>query len=244
MTEFQTHPEVWPEEEIFVRPVAACPPCSRPSSFPFYLFGAAAGILWIFVFGDNPWPPFAGNILAVMIVLVCLTLWVVFMYAAYVVGKKQEAHASLNAKHVMASVGATALLVLLVVLHQWGVGNIGTKSDSVLCSEFCRGKGFSGSGMPPENAGGATCLCFDTHGPRGREGSDAGGHRGERQMRPREIPLGTSRRLCRLRIKGDRRTLFNDLISFHPGNGPFSPWSCQSAGLFVRRTQVRLRAIP
>ena len=130
----------------------------------FLLFGAAAGILWIFVFGDNPWPSFAGNMLAVMIVLVCLTLWVVFMYAAYVVGKKQEAHASLNAKHVMASVGATVLLVLLVVLHQWGVGNIGTKSNRVLCSEFCRDKGFSGSGLPPRNAGEATCLCFDAQG--------------------------------------------------------------------------------
>ena len=130
----------------------------------FLLLGAAAGILWIFVFGDNPWPSFAGNMLAVMLVLVCLALWVVFISAAYVVGKKQEGHASLNTWHMMASVGATALLVLLVVLHQWGVGNIGTKSYGVLCSEFCRGKGFSGSGLPPRNAGEATCICFDTQG--------------------------------------------------------------------------------
>jgi len=34
----------------------------------------------------------------------------------------------------------------------------------VLCSEFCRNKGFAGSGTPPRNAGEATCICFDTQG--------------------------------------------------------------------------------
>jgi len=130
----------------------------------FLLFGAAVGILWIFVLGDNPWPSSAGNMLTAMFVLACVMLWVAFMSAAYVFGKKQEEHAVLNAKHVMASVGATALLVLLVVSHQWGVGNIGTKSEGVLCSEFCRDKGFAGNGMPPRDKGAVTCSCFDAQG--------------------------------------------------------------------------------
>jgi hypothetical protein len=128
------------------------------------LFGAAAGILWIFVFGDNPWPSSADNILTAMLILACMTLWVFFMSAAYVAGKKQEEHTALNVKHVLASAGATALLVLLAGLHQWGVGNIGPKSDDVLCSDFCRDKGFAGSGMPPRDAGAATCSCFDAQG--------------------------------------------------------------------------------
>jgi len=128
------------------------------------LFGAAAGILWIFVLGDNPWPSTAGNMLTVMLVLTCMTLWVALLSAAYAAGKKQEAQVSLNARQVMASVGATALLVLLAVSHQWGVGNIGPKSDGVLCSEFCMDKGFAASGMPPRDAGAATCICLDGQG--------------------------------------------------------------------------------
>jgi hypothetical protein len=130
----------------------------------FLLFGAAAGFLWIFVFGDNPWPSAAGNILAAMLVLACMTLWIALLSVAYAAGKKQEAQAALNVRHVMASAGATSLLVLLVALQQWSVGNIGTKSDSVLCSEFCREKGFLASHMSPRDAVAATCSCLDEHG--------------------------------------------------------------------------------
>ena len=33
------------------------------------------------------------------------------------------------------------------------------------------------------------------------------------------------------------------MASFHPESGLFPPWRCQSSGLLVRRTVVRLRAI-
>jgi hypothetical protein len=122
------------------------------------LFGAAAGVLWIFVYGDDPWPSAAGNALTAMLVLTCVTLWAVFLSVAYVAGKRQEAHATLNARHVMASLGATALLLALVVSHQWREGNIGAQSDDVLCAVFCHGWGFAGSGMPPRDAGAATCI--------------------------------------------------------------------------------------
>jgi len=130
----------------------------------FLLFGAAAGVLWIFVFGDNPWPSSVSTILTASLVLAFVTLWVALMSAAYVVGKKQEKQAGLNAKHVLAAAGATALLMLLVISYQWRVGNTGTKSDGVLCSTFCWDKGFPSSGMPPRDAGVATCSCFDTQG--------------------------------------------------------------------------------
>ncbi len=128
------------------------------------LFAAAAGVLWLFVFGDNPWPASANNLLAAMAIPICMTLWVAFMSVAYAAGKKQEASAALNAKHVVASAGATALLVLVVLLHQWSVGNIGPKTDDVLCAEFCQGKAFAGSSMPPRNTGAATCSCIDAQG--------------------------------------------------------------------------------
>jgi len=128
------------------------------------LFGAVAGVLWLFVLGDNPWPSSANNMLGAMFVLVCMALWVALMSVAYVAGKKQESHAAMNTQHVAISAGVTVLLVLVVVSHQWRVGNIGTKSDGILCSAYCRDKGFMGSGMQPENTGTVTCSCFDAQG--------------------------------------------------------------------------------
>jgi len=65
---------------------------------------------------------------------------------------------------MLAVAGATALLVLLAALYQWRVGNIGNKSDSELCSEYCWGRGFASSGMPPANSSETTCSCFDEQG--------------------------------------------------------------------------------
>jgi len=87
-----------------------------------------------------------------------------YPFVAFIAGKNQEAYASLNRKHVLASVGTTLVAVLSVALYQWSVGNIGRKSETGLCSEFCQGKGYVGSGMPPRNAGAPTCSCFDAQG--------------------------------------------------------------------------------
>lgn len=128
------------------------------------LFGAAAGLLWLFVLGDDPWPAIADHLIGALIALVGASLWIGLLSAAYLAGKRQEAHAGLNLRHVLASAGTTALLVLLVVSHQWRVGNIGPKSDGVVCSEFCQDKGYAGSGMPPRDSGAATCNCYDAQG--------------------------------------------------------------------------------
>jgi hypothetical protein len=132
----------------------------------FAVFGAAAGVLWLFVAGDNPWPSSANTLLVAVFVLAFVASAFVFTSRAYAVGRREEAQPSLNATHVVAAAGATALLLLAIVAYQWHVGNIGPKTEGVLCADFCRGKGFAGSGMPPRHAGAATCTCFD---PQGRE---------------------------------------------------------------------------
>lgn len=40
--------------------------------------GAVAGLLWIFVFGDDPWPGWAMTALNVLIPIVGLLLWAIF----------------------------------------------------------------------------------------------------------------------------------------------------------------------
>ena len=128
------------------------------------LFGAVAGGLWLFVLGDARWPPSIESTLSVLFVPVCAALWLAFLSLAYLAGKKQEGRNGIGSKPLTVSASATALLALLIVWHQWSVGNIGTKSDGALCSEYCGDKGYASSGTPPRNSGEQTCSCFDAQG--------------------------------------------------------------------------------
>jgi Na+-driven multidrug efflux pump len=130
----------------------------------FLLFGASAGILWLYVFGDNPWPSSAENLLVAFFLTACTTLWIAFLSVAYIAGKKEEARTAFNTKHLVASVCATALLTLFVLSYQWSVGNIGSSSSNRLCSDYCRERGYASSGMPPKDAGEKNCTCFDAQG--------------------------------------------------------------------------------
>ena len=130
----------------------------------FFIFGAAAGFLWIFVFGDKPWTTSTEKTLPIFFILIFLTLWAASLTFGFKAGKNLEDYSKLDKKHIMISAGATIVPIILIILHQLSVGNIGPKSDSILCSEFCSEKGYSGSGMPPEDSGELTCSCFDNYG--------------------------------------------------------------------------------
>jgi hypothetical protein len=97
-------------------------------------------------------------------VITFLVLWIVSIRVGFVAGKKLETELGLNKKHLITSVGLTIAPILFIVLHQLSVGNIGPKTDSQLCTDFCRQKGYSTSGMPPKNSGDRSCLCYDDSG--------------------------------------------------------------------------------
>lgn len=128
------------------------------------LFGAAAGTLWLYVFGDNPWPISTETVLSTLLVLTFLILWIASIAAGYMIGKKLEKDPLLNWKHILISGGLTLLFILFIVLQQLSVGNLGPKSDSVLCSDFCVQHGYAGSGMPPIDSGKRNCSCYDNSG--------------------------------------------------------------------------------
>lgn len=128
------------------------------------LFGGLAGILWLYVFGDDPWPSYVEQLTAVLFVLVVLGIWITFIAFGYVVGKRLEDDPGLNRTHVLISAGVTGMLLLLMFIQQWSTGILGPRSESVLCSDFCVQHGFSGSGTPPEDSGERTCSCFDASG--------------------------------------------------------------------------------
>jgi len=56
----------------------------------FLLFGVTAGVLWVFVFGDNPWPSFTEKILPGLFVLAFLVAWIIFIGIGFVIGRRLE----------------------------------------------------------------------------------------------------------------------------------------------------------
>jgi hypothetical protein len=127
-------------------------------------FAALTGILWLYVFGDNPWPVYIEPILASLFVLTVVVLWLVFIVIGFFIGRRLERDPALNRVHIWISVGLTLAFVLLLVFQQWSTGSLGPKSDSALCSDFCSLHGYAGSGMPPAISGDRTCSCYDSAG--------------------------------------------------------------------------------
>jgi hypothetical protein len=127
-------------------------------------FAAVTGLLWIYVLGDNPWPSYVEPVLAALFLLTVLTLWISIIAIGYLVGRRLEANPGLNRVHILISAGLTLTFLLLLVFHQWSVGNLVPKSASTQCSDFCTLHGYSGSSMPPEISGDRTCSCYDSAG--------------------------------------------------------------------------------
>ena len=127
-------------------------------------FGVTAGLLWIFVFGDNPWPAAVEKIIPVLMVGSFLMTWIVLMMIGFTAGRRLEGDLQLNKQHVLISSGLTLLFVILIALQQLRVGNLGPKSESVVCSDYCTLNDYSSSGMPPQNSGDRTCSCYDSLG--------------------------------------------------------------------------------
>ncbi len=122
------------------------------------------GVLWIFVLGDNPWPTWVENTLPLFFGAVFVVVWLGLLAAGYIIGKRQEAQPALNKMHVLVSAAVTIVCILFILAYQLGVGNLGPKTDSTVCSEFCSQKGYPASSMPPQNTGDRSCSCLDSTG--------------------------------------------------------------------------------
>jgi RsiW-degrading membrane proteinase PrsW (M82 family) len=92
------------------------------------LAAAGAGVLWIFVYGDSPWPESANTALMTAAVATSASLLAALVALSYRFGKNQETKGGLRRSHALVAVSVSILLPLLVLLHQWQVGNIGSNS--------------------------------------------------------------------------------------------------------------------
>ena len=133
----------------------------------FLLSGLALGVLWLFVFGDSPWPAYAETILAVFFVFTFLTAWAATLVLGFVIGKRLEKTTALNWNHIWVSTGITVLLVLFILVQQLSLGNLGPKSEAERCMDFCVQEGYSASSTYSEDATQRTCRCVDKSGEEG-----------------------------------------------------------------------------
>lgn len=130
----------------------------------FVISGFALGILWIYFFGDDPWPASVDTILPILFVLVFLAVWMAAIAMGYVTGKRLEENPILNKRHILISIGLTILPIICMIFYQISIGNIGPKSDGERCGDFCSRQGYSGSSMPSRDSGERTCSCLDDSG--------------------------------------------------------------------------------
>jgi hypothetical protein len=130
----------------------------------FFTAGMLVGALWIFVFGDNAWPPMVEQLLPYVLGLIFLVLLLFFFVVGYWVGIRAEQNPGLNKGHLVASGAMTTVFLLLIVLSLVSNGTLGPKTDTQICSDYCTREGYSASGMPPRNSGDRRCSCFDETG--------------------------------------------------------------------------------
>jgi hypothetical protein len=128
------------------------------------VFAVAFGALWLYAFGDSTWPAWSRQVIPALMLVFFSGLWIGAMVTGYLVGKKLEAAAGFDVRHLWISLGATLLPIVIVLLHQLSVGNLGPKSDEQLCSEYCSDLGYSASSMPSRDSGVRTCSCLGRHG--------------------------------------------------------------------------------
>ena len=124
------------------------------------MVGAAAGFLWIFVYGDESWPAISQTILGGIFALAFLIILAIFINLGLRVGKREEQSARINRTHIFVSILATLIPLGILVLHQLSVGNLGPESDSSRCGNYCLALGYKGSGMPPRDSGEVFCSCY------------------------------------------------------------------------------------
>ncbi|HER35504.1 MAG: hypothetical protein JXJ30_02515 [Halothiobacillaceae bacterium] len=128
------------------------------------VLGVAYGALWLFVFGDSTWPTWPEQVLSGLMPTMFFGLWVIAMVGGYAVGKRLEATPGFDVRHVWLSLAATLLPIGIALLHQLSIGNLGPKSDSERCSEYCSEHGYQSSGMPARQSGEQTCICHGSFG--------------------------------------------------------------------------------
>jgi hypothetical protein len=87
------------------------------------IVGTSAGVAWLFVFGDNPWPPVTESVLLLLGIAGAVLVAIAVIRTWYIWGKERDGSPSPNSKserrRAMALLIAPASLMLFVVAALW-----------------------------------------------------------------------------------------------------------------------------
>jgi hypothetical protein len=112
----------------FAYPLAFLLPSLMVAVISAVIVGAAAGgVLWLFVYGDNTWPDTAETVVMSLVGLVAAATLGALLFASYSFGKARELTSGMSKRHLVLAAVVSVLLPLLVLLHQWQVGNLGAQ---------------------------------------------------------------------------------------------------------------------
>lgn len=139
-----------------MRIVLIAVPCFLLSVLPaLFLTGVAAGFLWLFVYGDNPWP-----ILADVVVISTLLLsWILIGTLLTAALARHPAVRRLTTGKLIAATAIMSLAAIgAILLHQWSIGNLDPPHP---CIAQCREAGYSSSFREIDERGRETCTCVE-----------------------------------------------------------------------------------
>ncbi|MFH1649894.1 MAG: hypothetical protein ABIA93_05070 [Candidatus Woesearchaeota archaeon] len=131
----------------------------------FSAFGFLAGLLWIFLFGDQTWPKYAEIILIILTFGLFTLITLSALLFSYKYGKKREM--SDTQSHAKSKRDLTVLIIITVVTliiilgQQLSVGNIGTKTEGEICSDYCSQLNYRASGSDPKFEENRSCYCIE-----------------------------------------------------------------------------------
>lgn len=106
------------------------PSAMAAAAVALLVVAVGSGVLWIFVFGDDPWPSAANTALTSAAACTAIVTFVWLLTLTYRTGKRRESAGGLHRSHALLALGLSVGLPFLALLHQWQVGNLAANSAS------------------------------------------------------------------------------------------------------------------
>ena len=127
--------------------------------------GLTTGVLWLFVLGDDRWPIWTRLAIGAALFAVFLASWATSLVLGFRFGQRMETSEGTRlGRHIMIALAVVVVLVVLVLLHQWSVGNLGPRPQTPedRCERACKIEGYIDAMTTPEDQNGnRACSCFD-----------------------------------------------------------------------------------
>ncbi len=131
-------------------------PCFLLSLLPaLFVTGAVAGFLWLFVYGDNPWPDLADIVIASAFLLSWVSVGTLLTLGLI---RHPRVRNLPTGKLTVVAALLSLFAVAAIAYHQWSIGNLDPPNP---CLIQCREMGHSASMTEIDEQGRETCTCFD-----------------------------------------------------------------------------------